>query len=382
MRRYWSGAAKAGRARPKTRVPSLRVLRFEILQAFDESKMLAFKFSVSLQCKHPNSHECLHMTEEKKPKRAAGARALAAKMTPEERAARAKKAAVARWGIRATHKGNLFQHFGVDAECYVLDDEKKTAVMTQRSIAAAIGLKNPGGNDFERLVNRKFLAPYLGAEVIQKIAQPIEFKSDFGGAGQTDVTVRGYGADVLIDVCNAILAADADGKLSIQQKMLAAQARVIVNASAKSGISFLVYALAGYRPEIEEVIQAFKAFVQEEAKKYEAEFPNELYLAWHRLYQIPVPARGKPWQMMHLTRRHIYYPLAKSSGRVLELLRALRDRDQGKKKLFQFLNDIGTRALRIHMGRILEMAEDSSSVEEYERKFNKRFGEQQELDLI
>lgn len=86
--------------------------------------------------------------------------------------------------------------------------------------------------------------------------------------------------------------------------------------------------------------------------------------------------------MMHLTRRHIYYPLAKSSGRVLELLRALRDRDQGKKKLFQFLNDIGTRALRIHMGRILEMAEDSSSVEEYERKFNKRFGEQQELDLI
>jgi len=85
---------------------------------------------------------------------------------------------------------------------------------------------------------------------------------------------------------------------------------------------------------------------------------------------------------MHLTRRHIYYPLAKSSGRILDLLRALRDREPGKKKLFQFLNDIGTRAMRIHMGRVLEMAESSETSAEYEARFNKRFGEQQELELI
>lgn len=325
---------------------------------------------------------CLHMTEEKKPKRAAGAKALAAKMTPEQRAERAKKAATKRWGLRATHKGNFLQHFGVDAECYVLDDDKKTAVMTQRSIAAALGLKNPGGNDFERLATRKSLLPYLGAELTEKITQPIEFKWVLPGAKQTEVIIRGYGADILIDVCNAILSADADGRLTASQKHLATQARIIVNGSAKSGITSLVYALAGYRPEIEEVIQAFKAFVQEEAKKYEAEFPNELYLAWHRLYQIPIPARGKPWQLMHLTRRHIYYPLAKSSGRILELLRALRDRDPGKKKLFQFLNEVGTRAMRMHMGRVLEMAESSESSAEYEVKFNKRFGDQQELELI
>lgn len=84
---------------------------------------------------------------------------------------------------------------------------------------------------------------------------------------------------------------------------------------------------------------------------------------------------------MHLTRKHIYYPLAQSSGKVLDLLRALRDRDPKKKKLFQFLNEIGVRALRIHMGRILEMAESSSTAAEYEAKFAKRFGNQQELDL-
>jgi hypothetical protein len=77
-----------------------------------------------------------------------------------------------------------------------------------------------------------------------------------------------------------------------------------------------VYALAGYNPTIEEVIAAFKLYVQEEARKYEPEFPNELYMQWHRLYDIPVPVRGKPWHFKYLTVRHIYHPLAQSSGKL------------------------------------------------------------------
>jgi hypothetical protein len=101
--------------------------------------------------------------------------------------------------------------------------------------------------------------------------------------------------------------------------------------------------------------------VQEEAKKYEPEFPNELYLQWHRLYDLAVPVRGKPWLFKSLTVRHIYYPLAQSSGKLYELLKALKAKDGDRaKKLFQFLNDIGARALRIQLGRVLEMAESSS----------------------
>jgi len=319
---------------------------------------------------------------EKNKSKAAGGNARAASLPKTARSAIAKKAAAARWGLKAIHKGNFLQHFGVDAECYVLGDENKTAVMTQRGIAAALGAKNPGGNDFERMMSRKSLAPYVGAELLEKITHPVEFKWIYPGANQLEVTIRGYSADVLIDVCNAILQADSDKKLSKTQAHLAIQARIIVNASAKSGITNLVYALAGYQPEVDEIIQAFKAFVQDEARKYEQEFPNELYLAWHRLYKIPIPVRGKPWKLMHLTRRHIYYPLAQSSGRILDLLRALRDKDPGKKKLFQFLNEIGARALRMHMGRILEMAESSSSATEYEARFSTRFGGQQEMELI
>jgi hypothetical protein len=101
------------------------------------------------------------------------------------------------------------------------------------------------------------------------------------------------------------------------------------------------------------------------------------------LYQIPVPDRGRPWHFKHLTVRHIYHPLAKSSGKLLKLLRAIQSADGGrKKKLFQFLNEVGARALRMHLGRVLEMAESSPDAATYEYKIAQRFGDQGELELI
>jgi hypothetical protein len=100
---------------------------------------------------------------------------------------------------------------------------------------------------------------------------------------------------LLIDLSNAIIAAESAGRLPSRYDRIAKQAHIIVGASAKSGIKQLVYSLAGYNPTAEEVIAAFKLYVQEEARKYEPEFPNELYMQWHRLYDIPVPERGKPW---------------------------------------------------------------------------------------
>lgn len=315
--------------------------------------------------------------------KAKGGLARAEALTEAERKAIAKKAAVARWGekpMRATHKGNFSTDFGFDVECYVLDDDGKTAVISQRGMGEALGL-GEGGSRLPTFIKGQKISPYVGHELREKLATPLIFQGLTPGVGVPPPTIHGYDVTILIDICNAIVRAESDGKLLKSQANIARQAHVILSASAKAGIQGLVYALSGFDRTREEIVAAFKHYVQEEARKYEQEFPNELYLAWHRLYQIPVPARGKPWKLMHLTRRHIYYPLAQSSGKILELLRALRDRDPKKKKLFQFLNEIGARALRIHMGRILEMAESSSSSADYEKKFSTRFGTQQELDL-
>lgn len=195
--------------------------------------------------------------------------------------------------------------------------------------------------------------------------------------------MHGFDVTLLIDLSNAIISAESTGTLPERYEKIARQAHIIVGASAKSGIKQLVYSLAGYNPTAEEVIAAFKHYVQEEARKYEPEFPNELYGQWYRLYKIPVLERGKPWHFRYLTVRHIYHPLAQSSGKLLELLRALKAKEGDRqKKLFQFLNDIGAKALRIHLGRVLEMAESSSDKYTYERKIMQRFGDQQELELV
>lgn len=306
-------------------------------------------------------------------------------LAPIRRSQIAAKAAGVRWGkkYKVISSGNFLAEFGVDIECHVLDDPNKTAVISQRGMSQAIGFSRRGSR-LGVFVNSKTMDGYIGRELREKIENPLIFQLKGAAADSLVSTGNGYDAAILIDLCNSILAANADGKLKSERySRMIEQAQIIVSASAKSGIRGLVYALAGYSPTTDEVISAFRHYIREEARKYEPEFPNELYVEWHRLYEIPVPVRGKPWHFKHLTVKHIYHPLAQSSGRLLKLLRALKSNDGDRqKKLFQFLNEIGARALRMHLGRLLEMAESSKTKAEYEKKVHDRFGDQPELNLL
>lgn len=316
--------------------------------------------------------------------RAKGGVKRAEVLSPEARREIAVKGAAARWGAKpltATHKGSFKEEFGVDVECYVLNDPQKTAVISQTGLARALGM-SPRGSSLPDFLSTKAMGESGGGELREKIANPLKFQWSSGGGEAPPTTVHGFDVTLLVDICKAIVAAEAQGRLGARHANIVRQAHIIQGASAKAGIKGLAYALAGYNPTAQEVIDAFKLYVLEEAKKYEREFPNELYLEWHRLYNIPVPVRGKPWQFRHLTVKHIYYPLAKSNGKLLELLRALRARDEGRqKKLFQFLNDVGARALRMQLGRVLEMCESSTDQDSYEKRIKERFGDQQELEF-
>ena len=317
--------------------------------------------------------------------RAKGGAATTAKMTPEQMAERARKGALARWGSKlpvVIRKGNFKEDFGIDADCYVLNNPNKTAVVSQRGMAEAIGFVGKGGNNLPRFIDRKNVSPFIGSELREKLSQPIVFTRDKHGSGTSVAPLsNGYDVTILIDLCNAIIDADNAGALNDSQANISKQARIIVGATAKLGIQTLVYKLAGYDASKEEVIAAFKAYVQDEAKKYEKEFPSELYLEWARLYEITPPVRGRSWKHKHLTVDHVYSPLARSDGRLLALLRESRESDGGNKKLFQFLNEVGTRALRMHLGRVLEMAESSPNRAAYEAKIVDRFGGQTQLNL-
>lgn len=317
--------------------------------------------------------------------KAKGAKRLAEMMTPEERSERAKKGANARWGKmpKAINKGNFKEEFGIDVDCYVLDDENRTAVIHQRGMGAALGFSSQSGGRFPRFLSAKSISSYIGPELREKLDNPLIFEGLTSVPGkESSKRLHGFDVTMLIDVCKAIVNAEADGKLTANQRDIARQAHVILNASAKAGIKGLVYALAGYDATKEEAIAAFKFFVRQEAREYEKEFPNQLYAQWYRLYGCPKPDRGHPGKFKHLTMDQVYYPLAKSKGNIRELLVAQRAASgERRKKLHQFLADLGVKALRTHLGQLLGIAQVSKNKAEYEKHVVQVFGGQETFDF-
>lgn len=285
--------------------------------------------------------------------------------------------------LLATRRGNFKKDFGIDVDCYVLNDERHTAVISKRGMARSLGMSDRG-NSITNLVQSKSLSEIITSAdgLREKLSNPLIFKDSLSADGKLNPIVHGYDVTILIDLCQAIKKANEEGKLAPNQKHIARQAGIIVAASAKAGIKGLVYALSGYDVTREEIISSFKRFVAQEARGYEKEFPDELYKEWYRLYQEKRPKKNKPWRFMHLTNSQVYKPLARSNGRLLKLLK-VHKREYGNKnnRLHQFLAEIGVKALRQHLGQLLAIAKLAKSRVEYECNFEKLFSDQLPLDL-
>ena len=175
--------------------------------------------------------------------RAKGGIARAEILSADRKSEIARKGAIARWGAQAMHRGSFKEEFGIDVECYVLDDIQKTAVISQTGMGEALGFSKSGSR-FPRFINSKKITPYVGPELAKKLENTLKFQGLAAGLNVPKPTVHGYDATILIDVCNAIVRAEADGKLSPEQNVVK-QAHIILGASAKAGIKGLVYALGG-----------------------------------------------------------------------------------------------------------------------------------------
>ncbi len=315
--------------------------------------------------------------------KAKGGAARAMSLTPEARTEIAKKGAASRWGTGVAHQGNFKEAFGLDVECYVLNDTHKTAVIGQRGMAVALLNADSSGTALPRFANGKVIAKALGAELLERIANPLIFKgSDPGAKMPISRKINGYEVGLLIDICQALVLADTRGELLKSHAKIVAQAHVILSASAKAGIQGLVYALAGYDRTKEDVIAAYKMYVADEAREYEKEFSPELYEQWYRLYGLVKPVRGRPWEFKYLTVDHIYKPLAKSAGKVFTLAKASKQENGEKNdKIHMFLSEIGVKALRTQVGKIMGIASVSRSREEYERHISEQIHGQRSLDL-
>lgn len=327
----------------------------------------------------------------KQSKQSKGGDERAKRLSPEERREIAVRAAQARWEKITDPSGlPVVSHRGpltigdVSVDAYRLKDGRR--VISKKGMANALGLKSTGGNAFLRSMTRPGVRSEIDSDLWENIEKPIFFKlSDPDSENELGATGDGYEADTLIDVCKAIVIAQAAGKLHGKQYFLSVRAEIIIRAAAKLGITALVDEAVGYAPDHRrgEYQALFHKFILDECKQWEQEFPDRFIDMLYKLYglkRINPDSTRTPRFFGKFIRKYVYAPLAHSKGAILAELDKKNPvvyAGGGRRhKLFQFLTDeIGMSAFRQQLWQVIGIGTVSANKEAFKRNFYKAFPE-------
>lgn len=282
------------------------------------------------------------------------------------------------------HEGELDLN-GIKIPCYVLEDG--TRVLSARAMQNALKMvdeaednKQTAGTRLTRYLTQKSLKPY-----IYKGKDEDHFKPILCHKGESKI--NGYEATSLVDICDGILQARKEIKLSPRQKIIADQCETLVRAFAKIGIIALVDEATGYQYEREktELQKILKKYISEELLPWEKRFPDEFYREIFRLNHwdftvTQIKTGQRPGVIGKWTKKYIYSVLPKG---VLEALLNITPRDEKgklKKKLHQSLTrEQGIEHLNKQIISAVTLMNISDTWKEFEKLWNKKFGQQEIL---
>lgn len=318
-----------------------------------------------------------------------GGRARRDQLSPEERAEIARRGAEARWRRvqeihntdvdlpKATHQGKM-RVGDLELDCYVLEDGRR--VFHKRGMARALGMKSGGGNVFLRAMKRKGLGSELDAKLVSDLENPINFKP------LTQDLAHGFEAEILVSVCKAIIRADEAGKLTQSQQGLVVEAKILLQAFAKVGVTALIDEATGFQqvrsPDALRLL--VQQYIEEEKREWEKQFPDEYYDELNRLYgskKLTTTGSGaviqnRPQHFAKFTRTYVYHPL--ENGAVLEELDRINPkidkRGTRKARFHQHLSEgYGIEKLKRQVADVLTLIKVSDTVGQFKRLFSKRF---------
>lgn len=326
-----------------------------------------------------------------------GGKARAKNLSAEERSEIAKAGAAARWNKSAntgaslnlptaTHQGSM-RIGDLDLDCYVLEDGRR--VFHKRGMAKALGMKSGGGNVFIRAIQRKGLGSEIDQKLIEKISNPFYFKPL-----NLDLA-HGYEADVLADVCKAVVRAHEAGKLTSAQDSLATQARILLNAFARVGVTALIDEATGFQevrsPDALRLL--VQQYIEAEKHEWEKQFPDEYYDELNRVYgskRLTKTGSGKviqnrPQHFAKFTQIYVYHPL--ENGVVLEELDKINPKigsaGNRRARFHQHLTEgYGIEKLKRQVQEVLTLIMVSDNVSQFKRLFGKRFSKGYQPDLF
>lgn len=278
-----------------------------------------------------------------------------------------------------------------EIDCYVLDDE--TRVLSQRGMFKGLGVTRGGprnsnepsqtGAEIPRFASQNWLKPFISNELESALKNPIFFQPPAGHTGY------GYPAEVLVDICDAIIEAGKQGATTDRQEPIVQNAMALMRSFAKTGIIALVDEVTGYQDirAKEALAEIFQKFLSEERQKWTKTFPIDFYKEIYRL-------RGwdfKPWStkrpsvVAHWTDNLVYDRLAPQLTEELRVKNPVADNGRRKDKHHQWFNpENGHPRLREHISGVIALLRAADSWEGFKRSINRafpKFGDTIELPL-
>lgn len=292
---------------------------------------------------------------------ARGGKARAERLSAARRREIGQAAAKARWSSglpRATHGSDdhPLRIGEIAIPCYVLDDERR--VITQQGTIESLGMSRGGssgkntGSRLANFVSGQALKPYFTSDFDCGM-QPIKFQTTAGSVAY------GYPATVLADICEAILAARADGNLHHNQQHIAARAEVLMRGFARVGIVALVDEATGYQDcrAHDALAEILEAFIAKELRPWVQTFSPDFYKEMFRLRNIPYDGSLKrPQYIGHLTNDVVYSRLAPGVLDELRRKNPANGRGRRKAKHHQWLtSNLGHPELRAHIKAVVTL---------------------------
>lgn len=320
-----------------------------------------------------------------------GGKARAESLSPSERTAIARRAAVARWGgdiPHATHDGTL--HIGDKTiVCAVLNTRKR--VLTQESFLLSMdrAAKAKGGTGvFKSLEGVDDLPTFLAAEnlkpfITDKLREsttPILYRSKSGAK------VLGFDASLLPLACDVYIQAGLARKLTKPQMRIATACSRLVQGFAQIGIVSLVDDVTGYSDDRarDELTKILEAYIAPELMPWTRKFPHEFFKQVYRLHGWPYKpgeTRG-PRYIGKFIMKYVYGGLPQNAVDELKTKSPNNEKGQRPKKLFQFLTeDTGIPHLDWQVATISTLMRASQDKVQFEELHGRAFEKQVQLPL-
>jgi hypothetical protein len=316
--------------------------------------------------------------------RAKGGAARAAKLTPEERSAIARKGALAvkakresgEPGLPKAMREGAIKIGDLELACAVLEDGRR--VLTQSDVMLALGRARQvkSRKYFEADVNlpaflqAKNLKPFISKD-LEVTSSRIDFRTLAGSKAY------GFTAEVLPAICEVFIDAEREGALAENQRHIAERARILYRGFAKLGIIALVDEATGYQEiRARDALQAYlERFIRKELAAWVKTFPDDFFRELYRLKRWPwTGSSRRPGVVGNYIKDLIYERLGHGVLTELERKNPSDGKGQRKSRHHQWLTaDIGNPALAQHMYALIGFMRAEDDWETFKQRFSRAY---------